>query len=165
MTRNSITGRLQVSIPNDAESYYSIAVIVWTTSNQFRQAEREKLHVNPDDSLPVRDRNVCAHVRDRNANSVQEGIDSLITALQLRPDYDDAMAYMNLLYRERADIQCDDPAARAGDLKTADEWAAKAMQVRQAKAEKAAKLKATKLRQAQAVKKDENSEPANPPQQ
>ena len=30
-------------------------------------------------------------------------------ALELRPDYDDAMAYMNLMYRERADLQCDDP--------------------------------------------------------
>ena len=54
--------------------------------------------------------------------NIQEGIDNLNKALQLRPDYDDAMAYMNLMYRERADVQCDDPSARAADLKTADEW-------------------------------------------
>jgi hypothetical protein len=67
---------------------------------------------------------------------VQEGIDNLNKALQLRPDYDDAMAYLNLMYRERADIQCDDPAARAGDLKTADDWVDKTMAVKKAKAEK-----------------------------
>ena len=65
-----------------------------------------------------------------------EGIDALNKALQLRPDYDDAMAYMNLLYRERADYQCGDPAAFAADNKTADEWVDKTMATKKAKAEK-----------------------------
>src|SRR5437879_858882 len=47
-----------------------------------------------------------------------------------------AMAYMNLLYREKADLECDDPAARAADLKTADEWVDKTMAAKKAKAEK-----------------------------
>jgi len=46
------------------------------------------------------------------------------------------MAYMNLMYRERADIQCDDKDARAADLKTADEWVDKTMATKKAKAEK-----------------------------
>ncbi len=46
------------------------------------------------------------------------------------------MAYMNLMYRERADIQCEDPSARAADLKTADEWVDKTMATKKAKAEK-----------------------------
>ena len=29
---------------------------------------------------------------------------------------------MNLMYRERADIQCSDAKAYAADLKTADDW-------------------------------------------
>ena len=33
---------------------------------------------------------------------IEDGIAELEKALQLRPDYDDAMAYLNLLYRERA---------------------------------------------------------------
>jgi hypothetical protein len=40
------------------------------------------------------------------------------------------------MYRERADIQCDDPAARSEDLKTADEWVDKTMATKKAKAEK-----------------------------
>ena len=43
-------------------------------------------------------------------------------ALELKNDYDDAMAYMNLMYRERADIQCGDTKANAADLKAADQW-------------------------------------------
>jgi len=67
---------------------------------------------------------------------IKDGIGMIDRALQLRPDYDDAMAYMNLLYRERADVQCDDPAARAADLKTADQWVDKTMAVKKIKAEK-----------------------------
>ena len=67
---------------------------------------------------------------------MKEGIDALNKALALRPDYDDAMAYMNLLYRQKADIECGDPAARATDLKTADEWVDKTMATKKAKAEK-----------------------------
>ena len=56
--------------------------------------------------------------------------------MQLRPDYDDAMAYLNLMYRERADLECGDEAAHAADLKTADEWVDKTMATKKAKAEK-----------------------------
>ena len=122
--------------PNDPEPYYSVAVIDWTQTYVPRQEERAKLGLKPEDSLPAKDKKVCATIREKNTPNVQEGIDNLNKALQLRPDYDDAMAYLNLMYRERADIQCDDPAARAADLKTADEWVDKTMATKKAKAEK-----------------------------
>jgi hypothetical protein len=75
-------------------------------------------------------------LREKAAPFIQDGMDDLTKALALRPDYDDAMAYMNLLYRERADLECTDPAARAADLKTADEWVDKTMATKKAKAEK-----------------------------
>jgi hypothetical protein len=58
----------------------------------------------------------------------------LSSALTLKPDYDDAMAYMNLLYRERADIQCSDQAAYDADVKSADKWVALTMEVKRQKA-------------------------------
>jgi tetratricopeptide (TPR) repeat protein len=122
--------------PNDPEPYYSVAVIDWTQTYVPRQEERAKLGMKPDESLPAKDKKVCAQIKEKNTPNVQEGIDNLNKALQLRPDYDDAMAYLNLMYRERADIQCDDPAARAADLKTADEWVDKTMATKKAKAEK-----------------------------
>jgi hypothetical protein len=101
--------------------------------------ERAKLGLKPDQALNVKDkdqRKVCDTLSAKNADTVKDGIDNLNKALQLRPDYDDAMAYMNLMYREKADIECEDPAARAQDLKTADEWVDKTMATKKAKAEK-----------------------------
>jgi tetratricopeptide (TPR) repeat protein len=118
--------------PNDPETYYSIGVIDWTESYQPRMEERAKLGLKPDE--PLEDNNVCAVLKAENTTFIDEGIAALDKALQLRPDYDDAMAYMNLLYREKADLQCDDPAARAADLKTADEWVDKTMAIKKAKA-------------------------------
>ena len=120
--------------PNDPEPYYSVAVIDWTQTYQPRMEERAKLGLKPEE--PLKDKKVCASLKDRNMTNIQEGIDNLNKALQLRPDYDDAMAYMNLMYRERADVQCEDPAARAADLKTADDWVDKTLAVKKAKAEK-----------------------------
>jgi tetratricopeptide (TPR) repeat protein len=120
--------------PNDPEPYYSVAVIDWTQTYQPRMEERAKLGLKPDE--PLKDKKVCAVLKEKNASNIQEGIDNLNKALQLRPDYDDAMAYMNLMYRERADVQCDDPAGRAADLKKADEWVDKTLAVKKAKAEK-----------------------------
>jgi len=120
--------------PNDPEAYYSIGVIDWTQSYQPRMEERSKLGLKPEE--PLKDKKVCNALRQKVQEIIQDGISMLEKALQLRPDYDDAMAYMNLLYRERADLQCDNPAARAADLKTADEWVDKTMAVKKAKAEK-----------------------------
>ena len=37
--------------------------------------------------------------------TVDEGITKLQKAIELKPDYDDAMAYLNLLYRQKADME------------------------------------------------------------
>jgi tetratricopeptide (TPR) repeat protein len=120
--------------PNDPEPYYSVAVIDWTQTYQPRMEERAKLGLKPEE--PLKDKKVCEVLREKNTAVIKDGIGMLEKALELRPDYDDAMAYLNLLYRERADLQCDDPAARAADLKTADEWVDKTLATKKAKAEK-----------------------------
>lgn len=123
--------------PDDPENYYSMGVIDWTQTYVPRQEMRAELGMKPADALSAKDKRACAETKERNTVLVQEGIDNLNKALQLRPDYDDAMAYMNLMYCERADIQCEDPAAREADLKTADDWADKTMATKKAKAQKA----------------------------
>jgi tetratricopeptide (TPR) repeat protein len=120
--------------PNDPEPYYSVAVIDWTESYQPRMEERNKIGLKPEQ--PLNDKKVCHMLQEKNSDVIKDGIDMLQQALKLRPDYDDAMAYLNLLYRERADLQCDDPAARAADLKEADRWVDETMATKKAKAEK-----------------------------
>jgi len=122
--------------PNDPEEYYSIGVIDWTQAYAPRQEERAKLGLKPDE--PLKDKKVCESLRDRGLSKVDEGIQNLNRALQLRPDYDDAMAYMNLLYREKADLECGNADARMADLKTADDWVDKTMATKKQKAEKLA---------------------------
>ncbi len=122
--------------PNDPEAYYSVGVIDWTQAYQPRTEERAKLGLRPDE--PLKDKKLCAQLREDGGAVIQDGLDSLNKAISLRDDYDDAMAYVNLLYRERADRECDMPDQRAADLKTADDWVDKTMAAKQAKAAKAA---------------------------
>jgi DNA-binding SARP family transcriptional activator len=129
------------SDPNDAEPYYSVGVIDWTASYQPRMEERAKLGMKPEENLNPKakdQKKICDELKVKNMPVIQEGIDSLNKALQLRADYDDAMAYLNLMYREKADVECDDLSVRAGDLKTADHWVDETLRVKKEKAEKAA---------------------------
>jgi tetratricopeptide (TPR) repeat protein len=106
--------------PNDPEPYYSVAVIDWTQSYQPRMEERAKLNLKPEESFIGHPE--CWNIRTQNEDHIKEGIEMLTKALTLRRDYDNAMAYMNLMYRERADIQCGDAKSYAADLKIADDW-------------------------------------------
>jgi tetratricopeptide (TPR) repeat protein len=125
--------------PNDPEPYYSVGVIDWTACYQPRMEERAKLGLKPDENLNPKNKDqkkVCDELKAKNSSSIQEGIENLNKAIQLRPDYDDAMAYLNLMYREKADVECDDLAARQEDLKTADHWVDQTLLTKKAKAEK-----------------------------
>lgn len=125
--------------PNDPEAYYSIAVIDWTQTYQPRMEARNKLGLKPEEALKGKDGlKACEELKEKNAAKIDEGMQAIEKALQLRPDYDDAMAYYNLLWREKADIECGDADAREADLKKADEWVDKTLATKKAKAEKAA---------------------------
>jgi tetratricopeptide (TPR) repeat protein len=106
--------------PKDPENYYLIAVLDWTLSYQLRMELKAKLNLKPEQ--PLIRRAECWTVQDANKERVASGIEMLNKAIELKHDYDDAMAYMNLMYRERADIQCGDTKAYYEDLKTADKW-------------------------------------------
>lgn len=66
---------------------------------------------------------------------IDEGLQNLDKALALNPDYDDAMTYKNLLYREKARLATNDADKRKlTDL--ADEWFNKSLETRKKNAEK-----------------------------
>jgi tetratricopeptide (TPR) repeat protein len=125
--------------PNDPEPYYSVGVIDWTACYQPRMEARANLGLKPDENLNPKNKEqkkACEELKVKNMPSISEGIESLNKAIQLRPDYDDAMAYLNLMYREKADVECDDLNARQEDLKTADHWVDQTLLTKKAKAEK-----------------------------
>ena len=94
-----------------------------------------KDHINrqikDDDALPAP---VRAEYVDKTGKLVDEGIAEVQKAVQLRPDYDDAMAYLNLLYRRKADmVESNDE--RASLKKQADDLLEKIKEIKQKRAE------------------------------
>jgi hypothetical protein len=64
---------------------------------------------------------------------VDEGIANLQKALDIDKEYDDAMAYMNLLIRERADL-LDNPDDYKKQIEIADGWVQKNLDTKKLKA-------------------------------
>jgi tetratricopeptide (TPR) repeat protein len=104
----------------DPEPYYSIAVIDWTQSYTPRMVTRHELNLRPDQ--PLINAQACSELRGNIDDFIKDGISMLVEALERRSNCDAAMAYMNLLYRERADIRCGDGKAYKADIESADKW-------------------------------------------
>ena len=66
---------------------------------------------------------------------IEEGLKNLQKALDIDKEYDAAMAYMNLLIRERADLD-DSTDQYKKDIELADNWIQQAMQTKKIKAER-----------------------------
>ena len=128
--------------PEDPEPYYWVGVIDWTLSYRANLVARGNWRLSHA-GKPLKDEDpMPPDVRDaytkENGMMIDEGIDDLKKALDLRPDYDDAMAYMNLLLRRKAD-EATTPDERASLLKQADDFVEKAKEIKQKKMETPAK--------------------------
>ncbi len=123
--------------PNDPEAMYTIGVIDWTTSrkNSLKILEAmgsgDKADGNP--QLPKKD---CASLAVINTPLNDEALNYLNKAVEVRPSYDDAMAYLSLVYRRKAETECGNDDARKADLAQAQTWATKNMDTRKANEEK-----------------------------
>ncbi len=124
--------------PDDPEPYYWIGVIDWTLA--FRANGEMRVAYNKDNiKKQVKDTDpLPAAVRTEYASKygaiIEEGITDLQKAISLRPDYDDAMAYLNLLYRRKADM-VETPDERASLLKQADDLVDKVKEIKQKRAD------------------------------
>jgi tetratricopeptide (TPR) repeat protein len=124
--------------PNDPEPYYWIGVIDWTLAfraNGEMRAAYNKDHINKQvkdtDPLPSA---VRTDYTAKYGQLVDEGITKLQKAIELRPDYDDAMAYLNLLYRRKADM-VESANEREALEKQADDLVNKVKEIKQKRAE------------------------------
>ena len=123
--------------PEDPEPYYWIGVIDWTlafrANGEMRRDYNEKnikKQVKDTDPLPPALR---TDYLAKYGSLVDEGIADLQKAITLRPDYDDAMAYLNLLYRRKADT-VESASERANYQKQADDLVDKVKEVKQKRA-------------------------------
>jgi tetratricopeptide (TPR) repeat protein len=124
--------------PEDPEPYYWIGVIDWTLA--FRGNGEMRVAYNKDNiKKQVKDTDpLPAVVRTQYAGKygplIDEGITDLQKAISLKPDYDDAMAYLNLLYRRKADM-VESADERNNFLKQADDLVDKVKEIKQRRAE------------------------------
>jgi tetratricopeptide (TPR) repeat protein len=125
--------------PQDPEPYYWVGVIDWTLSfradrelrAEFNQHARGDQQLGEADSLPAGLRD---QYRQEYGSVIGEGIESLKHAIELRADYDDAMAYLSLLFRRKADAVAYE-SERAELTAVADEWLDKVKEIKQKRME------------------------------
>jgi tetratricopeptide (TPR) repeat protein len=120
--------------PGAADSYYTIGVIKWTDSYQPRMAARTEMGMDPNEPGPLKDAEKRKELAVEAVPAIESGLEALNSALDVNPDYADAMVYLNLLERERADFadsmeEYDEHIAKAND------WVAKAMETKRRVAE------------------------------
>jgi tetratricopeptide (TPR) repeat protein len=127
--------------PNDAEANYIVAWIDWNRAYKNAVDILASQGLQDDGNGNVKmNKATCAKMKAANTDLVNEAMQYLTRAVQIRPTYDDAMQYLNLNYRRKADLECPNDAARKDDLAQADQWVQKAIGAR--KANEAAKEKA-----------------------
>lgn len=130
--------KLIAADPKNKEGYYSLAVIDWVKWYAAWTRARNDLGLRPEEAGPLKDKKVKEELQTQYGAVIDDGIKNLQKALDLDPNYDDAMAYMNLLIREKADLD-DTPEQYKADIDTADKWVQKALDTKKAKAAAAAK--------------------------
>jgi Tfp pilus assembly protein PilF len=121
--------------PKNKEGFYTLGVIAWTRWYKPWAEARAKLGMKPEDPGPIKDKKVREALKTQYLPVISAGLDNLQKALEIDKEYDDAMAYVNLLIRERADLD-DSPDEYKKDVETADNWVQKAMQTKKVKAER-----------------------------
>jgi tetratricopeptide (TPR) repeat protein len=123
--------------PNDPEAAYTIGVIDWKKAHENKLNALQAAGLNDDGKGNVKaPKSVMQPLAQKNAPLVDEGLKYLTMAVNDRPNYDDAMQYLNLIYRNKADVDYGNAAAVTEDLALADQWTQKAMDTRKANEEK-----------------------------
>jgi tetratricopeptide (TPR) repeat protein len=119
--------------PNNPEPYYWIGVMDYAlaakNNGDLRAGDPKLAVIGPTGELPPLPTKLRTELADKNSKLIDEGMTALDKAVELKPNYDEAMAYLNLLYRQKADIEAT-PEERAADIKTANDWLSKAMAAR-----------------------------------
>jgi len=109
--------------PDDPEPYYWIGAIDGALAFRGNHEMREDYNKSANQPIEITDPTppaLARQFRQKYGGIVDEGIANMKKAIDLRPDYDDARAYLNRLYRQKADIEMT-VAEREHDVKIADD--------------------------------------------
>jgi Tfp pilus assembly protein PilF len=121
--------------PKSVIGYYSKGFIAWSEWYPAYGTARAQLGMKLEDPGPIKDKKIKEELKAKYWPIIDDGLKNLDMALQVDPEYDDAMAYENLLIRERADL-ADSKEEYEKQIKTADDWVQKALETKKIKNEK-----------------------------
>ncbi len=124
--------------PKNKETYYSLGVISWAKFYPQRMAARAKLGMKPEDPGPIKDKKLKEELKAQWLPVVDDGIRNFEKAIEIDPEYDYAMAYLNLMIREKADL-ADTPQEYNKAIDVANNWVQKSLDTKKTKAERVAK--------------------------
>jgi tetratricopeptide (TPR) repeat protein len=123
--------------PKDAEAAYTIGAIDWTLAHENALKALAPAGINDDGAGNVKaPKKIMEQIKEENAPLVAEGLQYLNQAVTNRPNYDEAMVYLNLIYRRKADVDYGDSAAVTADVAAAKDFTTKALGTRKANEEK-----------------------------
>src|SRR3984885_9246324 len=133
--------------PKNKEAYYTLGVIAWSQFVPAWREARSTQGIKPEDPGPLKDAkpaknkkaaaepDLKAELKAKYWQKLTDGIEDEKKALEIDPEYEYAMAYMNLLIRYRADLE-DTREQYLADAKDADNWVQKDLETVKKKAAK-----------------------------
>jgi tetratricopeptide (TPR) repeat protein len=133
--------RIEVD-PKESEAFYYLGVIDWSQAFTPIQSARVEQKMKADDPGPIKDEKLRAELRDKYEKAIDDGIDNLKKCLDIDKENEDAMSYMNLLLRKKADLE-DTPDAAKADIAQAEDWSNKSIDMKKIKAARPQKQQAT----------------------
>jgi tetratricopeptide (TPR) repeat protein len=123
--------------PKDPEAAYTIGAIDWTLAHENTLKELATAGLNDDGEGNVKaPKKIMETIKEENAPLVEEALQYLNQAVANRPNYDEAMVYLNLVYRRKADVDYGNASAVATDIASAKDFTTKALGTRKANEEK-----------------------------
>lgn len=119
--------------PKDPEAAYTVAVIDWTKAHANLLKVLQDAGLNDDGKGNTKaPKKIMEPLAQQNAPLVEESLQYINQAVANRANYEEAMQYMNLIYRAKADVDYGNADAVKDDLAQAQDWTSKAMSARKA---------------------------------
>jgi tetratricopeptide (TPR) repeat protein len=116
------------------EAHYWMGVIAWSEFYPVLMTARLAAGMTPGDPGPLSNVASRRELASRYTPLIEDGIAHLAKAIELDELYADAMAYMNLLVRERGDLR-ETAAEYKRDIAEADEWVKSALAAKRRQAQ------------------------------
>ena len=117
--------------PGNKEAYYTLGVIGWTEWLPVDRQARKDSGQKPEDVGPIANARLRNELKAKWLPILDEAMKNEETALRIDADYSDAMAYLNLVIRYRADL-LDTLEEWKTEVRRADEWVTRASEAKKA---------------------------------